>query len=170
MEKFYSSKALLKMAGGGMHTPHPPPPRSAPAKVFQDEHQSSECTLEMFMYRLIKRKEVDDTFPNVETALRFANIPCFNDLQFHWRTLPFQVKIIVDNFVNNSRASRFLSKSQYFLQLNNSKLHKLYSEVNTRSFVTCVVTSATNLDAVVSGLNIHFSRTMIARSLVQLLT
>ena len=24
MEKFYSSKALLKMAGGGMHTPYPP--------------------------------------------------------------------------------------------------------------------------------------------------
>ena len=24
MEKFYSSKALLKMAGGGMHPPHPP--------------------------------------------------------------------------------------------------------------------------------------------------
>ena len=24
MEKFYSSKALLKMAGGGVHTPHPP--------------------------------------------------------------------------------------------------------------------------------------------------
>ena len=26
MEKFYLSKALLKMAGGGMHPPHPPPP------------------------------------------------------------------------------------------------------------------------------------------------
>ena len=29
MEKFYSSKTLLKMAGGGMHTKHtttPPPP------------------------------------------------------------------------------------------------------------------------------------------------
>ena len=24
MEKFYSSKALLKMAGGGMHTQHTP--------------------------------------------------------------------------------------------------------------------------------------------------
>ena len=24
IEKFYSSKALLKMAGGGMHSPHPP--------------------------------------------------------------------------------------------------------------------------------------------------
>ena len=24
MKKFYSSKALLKMAGGGMHPPHPP--------------------------------------------------------------------------------------------------------------------------------------------------
>ena len=24
MEKFHSSKALLKMAGGGMHPPHPP--------------------------------------------------------------------------------------------------------------------------------------------------
>ena len=25
MEKFYSSKTLLKMAGGGMHPPPPPP-------------------------------------------------------------------------------------------------------------------------------------------------
>ena len=29
MEKFYLSKALLKMAGGGMHPPYPPF-RSAP--------------------------------------------------------------------------------------------------------------------------------------------
>ena len=26
MEKFYSSKTLLKLAGGGMHPPCPPPP------------------------------------------------------------------------------------------------------------------------------------------------
>ena len=30
MEKFYSFKTLLKMAGEGMHTPHPTPPGSAP--------------------------------------------------------------------------------------------------------------------------------------------
>ena len=34
MEKFYSSKALLKIAGGGMHTPYPPlPPGSATVPV-----------------------------------------------------------------------------------------------------------------------------------------
>ena len=32
MEYFYSSKTLLKMAGGGMHTPHPP--GSVPGRVM----------------------------------------------------------------------------------------------------------------------------------------
>ena len=36
MEKFYSSKALLKMAGGRMHTQHTPhpPPGSAPGCII----------------------------------------------------------------------------------------------------------------------------------------
>ena len=40
MKKLYTSNALLKMAGGKMHTPHPgriilPPPRSAPDHKLQ---------------------------------------------------------------------------------------------------------------------------------------
>ena len=33
MEKFYSSKGMLKMAGGGMHPPHPP--CSGVRRIFQ---------------------------------------------------------------------------------------------------------------------------------------
>ena len=39
MEKFYSSKTLLKVADGGMHTQHtthPPPPGSAPGCIIKD--------------------------------------------------------------------------------------------------------------------------------------
>ena len=38
MEKFYSSKTLLKMAGGGMHTQHTPhSPGSAPGCTITND-------------------------------------------------------------------------------------------------------------------------------------
>ena len=35
MEKLHTSKTFLKMAGGRMHTPYPPPPGSAPGHKLQ---------------------------------------------------------------------------------------------------------------------------------------
>ena len=40
MEKLYTSKTFLKMAGGGMHTPHPTP-RSAPGHKLQQPSKES---------------------------------------------------------------------------------------------------------------------------------
>ena len=60
------------------------------AQVFRDEHQGSECSLETFLYRLMKRKEVDKIFSKCENNI--GNISCFNDLQLLRRTLLFQVK------------------------------------------------------------------------------
>ena len=40
MEKLYTSKALLKMAGGRMHTPHPPSV-SAPGHKLQKPPKES---------------------------------------------------------------------------------------------------------------------------------
>ena len=61
------------------------------ANIFTDE-EPKDISTELFLYRLIIDKGVQDTFPNIEIALRIY-VPHFDGIKLQWRVLVLKTQI-----------------------------------------------------------------------------